>query len=147
MDLMPYGEAIAKGSELLTNIIKRVFPEKMSEEVAGKLNQEMTMALVNGEANALLAQLAINAEEAKSDSVFVAGWRPAVGWTCAAAFAYFFVLQPFLTFVLLASGVNLPPLPVLDMGPLMMVLGTILGVGGLRTYEKVKGVANAPVGK
>jgi hypothetical protein len=145
-DIAPYGEAIARTSELLNGILKRVLPEKMSEEAGAKLQQELTLELVKGDLASKLGQLAINTEEAKHDSIFVAGWRPAVGWTCAGAFAYSFVLQPFMTFVAVAAGIDLGKLPELDMTSLMAVLGGLLGLGGLRTYEKVKGVGNAGVG-
>ena len=86
---------------------------------------------------ALLAQLEINKAEAASGSLFKGGWRPA---TCAIAFGYHFVLQPLLVFVLTASGVDLPDLPEFDMGTLLTVLGGMLGIGGLRTVEKAKGL-------
>jgi hypothetical protein len=89
---------------------------------------------------ALLAQLEINKAEAASGSLFKGGWRPAVGWICAIAFGYHFVLQPLLVFVLTASGVDLPDLPEFDMGTLLTVLGGMLGIGGLRTVEKAKGL-------
>lgn len=79
--------------------------------------------------------------------MFVAGWRPAVGWVCASAFGWTFVLQPFAVFAITVFEWKAPPLPTLDMGPLIMVLGGILGIGGLRTYEKTKGTANVPAGK
>ncbi len=88
----------------------------------------------------LLAQLEINKAEAASGSLFKGGWRPAVGWICAIAFGYHFVLQPLLVFVLTASGVDLPDLPEFDMGTLLTVLGGMLGIGGLRTVEKAKGL-------
>jgi len=70
--------------------------------------------------------------------LFKGGWRPAVGWICAIAFGYHFVLQPLLVFVLTASGVDLPDLPEFDMSTLLTVLGGMLGIGGLRSYEKTK---------
>lgn len=147
-DIAPYGEAIAQGSKLLNNILSRVLPaEKMSEAERTKLSQDLTLALLEKDSQEVLAQLAINANEAKSDSMFVAGWRPAVGWVCAAAFGYTFVLQPFAVFLITVMKWQAPPLPALDMGPLLMVLGGILGIGGLRTYEKTKGSAGAGVGK
>lgn len=140
-DIAPYGQAITETASLLHGILNRVLPEKMSEETGAKLQQELTTALVQGDLAKTLAQLAVNTEEAKSEKLFVSGWRPAVGWVCAAAFGYSFVLQPFLVFGLTALKWEAPPLPALDMGPLMAVLGGILGLGGLRTVEKVKGVA------
>ena len=90
---------------------------------------------------AAMAQAQANAEQAKHPSIFVAGARPAIMWICAAAMAYHFVLQPFLVFGVLVSGVDLPALPELDMASLMPVLMGILGLGGLRSWEKVKGCA------
>ena len=89
---------------------------------------------------ALLSQLEINKAEAASGSLFKGGWRPFIGWTSGMAFAYHFVLQPLLVFVLTASGVDLPELPEFDMSTLLTVLGGMLGIGGLRSYEKTKGL-------
>jgi hypothetical protein len=86
-------------------------------------------------------QLQANTEQAKHPSIFVAGARPAIMWICAAAMGYHFVLQPFLVFGVLVAGVELPALPELDMGSLMPVLLGILGLGGMRSWEKVKGCA------
>ena len=88
-----------------------------------------------------LAQIEVNKAEAASGSVFKGGWRPFIGWVCGSAFAYHFVLQPVIVFVVLAVGVDLPPLPEFDMTSLMTVLMGMLGLGGLRTYEKKQGIA------
>ena len=90
---------------------------------------------------AAMAQAQANTEQAKHPSLFVAGARPAIMWICAAAMGYHFVLQPFLVFGVLVAGVELPALPELDMASLMPVLLGILGLGGMRSYEKVKNVA------
>lgn len=89
---------------------------------------------------AALAQVEVNKEEAKSRSVFVAGWRPFIGWTCGVALAYHFVLAPIIIFGTTVFGVQIPELPVFDMDSLMTVLLGMLGLGGLRTYEKSKGL-------
>jgi hypothetical protein len=96
--------------------------------------QEMTLEL-----QAMQAQTSINQEEAKSQSLFVAGWRPAVGWTCAVAFAYHFVFQPLLAFSMASFGHNVT-LPVFDMDALFTVLLGMLGLGGMRSFEKYKGI-------
>lgn len=88
-----------------------------------------------------LAQIEVNKAEAASSSVWKGGWRPFVGWVCGAAFAYHFVLQPLAIFGLAAYGMEVPPLPNFDMGQLMTVLMGMLGLGGLRSFEKTKGVA------
>jgi hypothetical protein len=83
------------------------------------------------------AQLEVNKVEAGHTSIFVAGWRPFTGWVCSIALAYHFILQPLLTFVLYARGVEIV-LPVFDMGTLTTVLLGMLGLGGMRSFEKVK---------
>ena len=88
-----------------------------------------------------LAQVEVNKAEAASGSVWKGGWRPFVGWVCGTAFAYHFVLQPLAIFGLAAYGMEVPPLPNFDMGQLMTVLMGMLGLGGLRSFEKYKHVA------
>jgi len=83
------------------------------------------------------AQIEVNKIESGSSSLFKSGWRPFVGWTCGIALCYHFVLQPFLMFVLSSTG-NPMELPTFDMTTLTTVLMGMLGLGGLRTYEKVK---------
>ena len=87
-----------------------------------------------------LAQMAINKEEASSGSLFKGGWRPCIVWICGIAFGYHFVLQPVIIFVVALVGIEIPELPEFDMGTLLTVLGGMLGIGGLRTYEKQKGL-------
>jgi hypothetical protein len=89
---------------------------------------------------AAMAQVSVNKEEAKHRSIFVSGWRPFVGWTCGIALAYHFVLAPLILFGVGISGYQIPALPEFDMGSLMTVLMGMLGLGGLRTYEKQKGL-------
>ena len=88
-----------------------------------------------------MAQIEVNKAEAASGSVFKGGWRPFIGWVCGFAFAYHFILQPILLFGTAAAGVSLPPLPEFDMSQMMPVLLGMLGLGGLRTYEKKTGVS------
>ena len=83
------------------------------------------------------AQIEVNKVEAGSSSLFVSGWRPFIGWTCGVALCYHFILQPFLMFVLLSAGKPME-LPVFQMDTLTTILMGLLGLGGLRTYEKVK---------
>ena len=64
----------------------------------------------------------------------------AVGWICAIAFAYHFIIKDLIVFLVSAFGVEIPELPEFDMGTLLTVLGGMLGIGGLRTYEKQKGL-------
>lgn len=87
-----------------------------------------------------MAQIEVNKEEAKHKSVFVSGWRPSVGWTCALALLYHYLLQPTAIFIAALMG-KAVELPVFDMNSLLTVLMGLLGLGGLRTYEKIKNVS------
>ena len=87
-----------------------------------------------------LAQIEVNKAEAQSGSLFKGGWRPAVGWVCAIAFLYHFILKDLIIFGCAVGGVSIPDLPSFDMGTLLTVLGGMLGIGSLRTYEKQKGL-------
>ena len=91
-----------------------------------------------------MGQLEVNKAEAAHRSIFVAGWRPMGGWVCAAALAYHFIIYPLIVFILVSfqvTGLHPSDLPSFDMDSLMTVLLGMLGLGGLRTYEKAKGVA------
>ena len=87
-----------------------------------------------------MAQIEVNKAEAQSGSIFKGGGRPAVGWICAIAFAYHFIIKDLIMFICGVAGLELPDLPEFDMGTLLTVLGGMLGIGGLRTYEKQKGL-------
>ena len=94
-----------------------------------------------------LAQIEVNKVEAASSSVFVAGWRPAIGWIGAAALAYQFLAYPLFLWVwtyLQGTGwipKELQPPPVLKADELWVILSGILGIAGMRSFEKTKGVA------
>lgn len=125
----------------ISRIIDKIIPDKeaaaraklelMREDNQAVL-QEMQMVL-----QADQMQADINKIEAGSDRLFVSGWRPFIGWICGVAFGYHFVLQPLTAFVLAACGVKFD-LPVFDMEELSTVLMGMLGLGSLRTWEKVR---------
>ena len=121
----------------VSGILDKVIPDS---DMKAKLAHEIATMSDTHAQQALLSQLEINKAEAASGSLFKGGWRPAVGWVCALAFAYHYLLQPLLVFILTASGVDLPELPSFDMSTLLTVLGGLLGIGGLRSYEKTKGL-------
>ena len=86
-------------------------------------------------------QMAVNAVEAASQNVFVSGWRPAIGWVCAAALAYQYVVTPLAMWASQVTGHPLP-LPAIRIDEQLWELTTaMLGMGGLRTFEKIKGVS------
>lgn len=85
-------------------------------------------------------QTEINKIEANHPDLFVSGWRPFIGWVCGVAFAYHFILQPLLAFAIANAGGEVR-LPGFDMDALSTVLMGMLGLGGLRTIEKIRGNA------
>ena len=118
-------------------VIDRLVPDKHG---AAKAKQQLEAALVQAEVSGLLGQIEINKTEAASRSVFVAGWRPFIGWSCGAAMAYSYVAQPILAFALAQSG-YLIELPRVELGEMMPVLLGMLGLGGMRSFEKLKGIS------
>lgn len=85
-------------------------------------------------------QADINKVEAENKNIFISGWRPFIGWVCGVAFAYHFVLQPILAFIIANANNGKVELPSFDMQALSTVLMGMLGLGGLRTLEKIKNV-------
>ena len=85
-------------------------------------------------------QLAVNAEEAKHRSIFVAGWRPFIGWACGISLFVHFLLFPTADVVTAYLGYKPVPYPAFDMDSLMTILLGILGLGGMRSFEKFKGL-------
>ena len=121
----------------VTGLLDKFIPD--ADEKARIAHELATMSEKHAQQIAL-AQIEVNKAEAASGSIFKGCWRPAVGWVCAIAFAYHFIVKDLVVFVCAASGVELPDLPEFDMGILLTVLGGMLGIGGLRTYEKQKGL-------
>jgi hypothetical protein len=113
-----------------------------------QLDAQITEANIDKEKLALAqeaaqaqGQLAINQQEAASTNWFVAGWRPYIGWVCGTGLLYAILVQPLLTFILLACGVRLPSdqLPKLDLAQILAILSPMMGFGVARTVEKVTG--------
>ena len=119
------------------DVLDRFFPNK---EERAKAEREIEAKLTAHLASIDLAQLKVNKQEASHRSLLVAGWRPFVGWTCGLALFYTYLVQPMATFVLAQTG-HLIQLPPVDLSAMMPVLLGMLGLGGLRSFEKYKGVS------
>lgn len=124
-------------------LIDRLFPDKQAADEAKlkllEMQQTGQLADLNAETQLALAQIEVNKVEAASTDLFRAGWRPAVGWVCVGGLGYQFILQPFLSFGLLLAGVE-TSLPDLDLESLIALLVGLLGLGTLRTREKLNGL-------
>lgn len=113
-------------------LIERFFPDPEKKREA---EMELVRMAAAGELQQVVAQLEINAREAQHPSIFVAGWRPAVGWVCVAAMAFQYLARP----LLIAYNVAPADMPGLD-DNLWAILTGILGIGGLRSIEKLQKV-------
>lgn len=129
---------------LLGGLLDKFFPDPA---VANDAKLKLMQMAQNGELAQLDAdlklatgQIDVNKVEAASSSMFVAGWRPFIGWTCGAAFAFKFIIGP-AAVVLMAMAGHPITLPAFDFTEMSTILLGMLGLGGLRTIEKVKGVA------
>lgn len=100
---------------------------------------EIEARLIELEYGAQSAQVLVNLEEAKSPNLWTSGWRPGVGWTCSAALAFYYVIGPLMTWGARLAGSDIS-LPEIDINALYPLLLALLGMGGMRSYEKVNGV-------
>ena len=130
--MFPLADILSVGSKILD----RVIPDTNARD---KAKEELAKAINDQDFQITMAQIAVNTEEAKSDNLFKSGWRPSVGWICSIAFALHFVVLPILNIGLVGFGYKAITIP-FDMDTLFTVLGGLLGLGGLRTVEKMRGI-------
>jgi len=131
-------DAIAAVSTLADSAIKRTWPDATEIEKA-KLTQ-LSQELQN-QFNLVMGQIDINKIEAASTSLFVSGWRPAVGWICGFAFGYSAIIEPIARFTAVVVIGYEGQFPVINTDMTLQILGGLLGLAGLRTFDKFKGTA------
>jgi hypothetical protein len=132
---MPSPLVLAPLLDIGKTLIERWFPDP---EKARQAEAEFLKLAMDGELKQVIAQLEINAREAMHPSIWVAGWRPFFGWAGGAGFVYATIAQPLLAWY--ASVRGWPEPPVLNLELLWVVVTGMLGIGGLRTFEKARGV-------
>lgn len=124
---------------LVNTIVDKIFPDANKKLDAQEAKVAVSAVIeemkIKGELDIILGQLSINQEEAKSSSVFVAGWRPFIGWVCGVALGYYYVAQPFLIWGFSLFEIN-TTMPTLELGELMTLLLGMLGLAGMRSYDK-----------
>lgn len=127
---------------LLGTVLDKILPDQKSSADAKLQVMEMIqrgeLAVLDAEMQMALGQMKINEAEAGTD-LFRGGWRPATGWVCVAGLAYNFVVQPIFPWLVRSFGGEVPDMPTIDNDTLMMLLTGMLGLGGLRTFERIKG--------
>lgn len=134
MALDPVTAALNIGS----TILDRILPDKQANAAAKAALVQMQ---VQGELAQLAGQMEVNKVEAANASVFVAGWRPYIGWICGTALVSDFIVRPLFTWI--ASLAGHPVMyPALDTSTLLTLLTGMLGFGAMRSYDKVNGTGN-----
>ena len=121
---------------LIGPILDKIIPDKAGAE---KAKQEIEKTLIDNASKLNLAQAEINKAEAQHRSVFVAGWRPMIGWSCAIGIFWLFVGHPLVVYVDGLDGVT-SPIPTINHDILLELTFAMLGMAGLRTFEKMKGI-------
>ena len=140
MSFDPVSAALDIGGKL----IDRLWPDPAQKDAAKlellKMTQTGELAQLTADTDIAKAQSAVNAAEASNPNLFVSGRRQAVGWVCAAGLLSQFIVRPFAMFLAQVLG-RIVDYPSLDMGTLLTLLAGMLGLGGMRMYEKLNGVA------
>ena len=137
MDITGIGSIFDFGKALLDKFIPDPAQKAKAMLDIAELQQRGELAKLAAENGLLLAQTDVNKVEAASTNWFVAGWRPYVGWICGTGLGFQFIVAPLGTWIAALAGhpIAFPPL---DTGTLLTCLGGMLGIGGMRTYEKVQ---------
>jgi len=135
--------------DLGTTLIKTIWPNKVEQATQLRLLEELKqkgdLAILNAHVQAMAGQLSINKQEASHKSIFVAGWRPFVGWVGGVSLAYVGILEPIMRFIALMNGYD-GAFPVIDTALTIQVLMGMLGLGVMRSFDKTKGTETNNVG-
>jgi hypothetical protein len=137
-------DAVAAVAGIGGKLIDRLIPDPTAAADAklkfAQMVQDGELARLTADNDIIKGQLEVNKTEAANTSVFVSGWRPAVGWVCATGLLSQFIFRPFALFT--ANLAHHPvDFPSLDMGTLLTLLAGMLGFGAMRSVEKINGVA------
>ncbi|MFW0778015.1 MAG: holin family protein [Rickettsiales bacterium] len=128
----------------VSDLLDKLIPDPEAREKAKlellKAERETDLEELRLAISADAMQAEINKNEATHRTLFVAGWRPFIGWVCGVAFAYHFIIQPIAAFAIANQGSEVH-LPDFDIEALFTVLMGMLGLGGLRTIEKIKNIS------
>lgn len=137
-------DAVAAVASVGGKLIDRLIPDPAAAAQAKldllKMQQTGELAKLTSDTDLMKAQAAVDQVEAGSSNMFISGWRPMVGWFCAAGVGLQFVIGPVVTWGADIAGYD-ATLPTMDTGSLMALLTGMLGIGVMRTYEKTTGVS------
>jgi len=126
---------------LIQPLVKKLIDKIPDKKAQAKAEHEIQTELMHIVETATQGQLDINKQEAAHKSIFVAGWRPFIGWVCGIGIMWAFVLQPVVVWIMKTYGDPSIEIPVINVDGLYQLVFAMLGMGGLRTFEKIKGVS------
>jgi hypothetical protein len=132
--------AIEASSNLISGIINRIWPDPTEEQ---KAQLEQFKTSVSLEMAVIQAQADINKIEAANPNLFVSGWRPFVGWSCGISVVYAGIISPFAQFIAAVFFGYTGEFPILDTSLTAQILIGMLGLAGMRSFEKSKGVSRS----
>jgi hypothetical protein len=121
---------IDKLIEPVSNILDKFVADK---DLKTKLSHELEKEIISLNK----AQLEVNKVEAAHNNVFVSGWRPFIGWACGISLAYHFIIEPIIQYTLIVNNIDYNT-PEFDFSQLSTIVMAMLGMSGLRTWEKIK---------
>ena len=136
--MFPLTALLEVGAKLIDKLIPDPAAKAQAQLELAKMAQTGELAQLAAETEIVKAQLAVNAAEASSGNAYASSWRPTVGYVCVAGLGYTFLLQPLLPWFAAVFGLIVPPLPSLDTNVLMTLLLGMLGIGGMRSFDKIK---------
>ena len=143
-------DAVAAIVPVIGQVISRVWPDPSDQAKANlallDLQQSGELAQMKAITDLALGQTEVNKTEAANPSVFVAGWRPAIGWVCAAGVSYSVLIQPLLTWATNLCGSEVVA-PIVDTSVLFTLLSGLLGLGAMKSFDMMKGVATTTFSK
>ena len=135
--MMGIDDAVAAGYTLVDTIVKCIWPDatEIEKDKLAQMTQELQAEWANQ-----LQQIELNKIEAASSSLFVAGWRPFVGWVGAMALAYSAIIEPISRFIAMVIFAYTGTFPGINTDVTLQILMALLGLGSMRSFEKAKGV-------
>lgn len=128
------GSVLSMGQAL----IERFFPDK---EKQAEAERQMMLMMAQGELQTVLAQLEINAREASHPSIWTSGWRPFFGWGLGTLLLYHYMVREWIVWAFMVWAPQLPPPPSANVDEILFeLMFGLLGIAGMRSFEKVKRV-------
>ena len=126
---------------LVGPIVNKLVDRIPDPNARAEAKEQFEKELLSAVSQASMAQTKINQIEAAHASVFVAGWRPFIGWVCGIGLLWAFILQPIMVWAIASFDLGVKDMPVINTDGLYQLVLAMLGMGGLRTFEKMKGVS------